>query len=78
MTKIPVSESTVVQRINRKLHETGGRLKVNRWHSRAQRELGRYMVLNSCNAVEWHTDELGNIASEYGVLGEHEAIEEIE
>lgn len=74
MSKIPVSENAIIQRINRKLYETGGRMKVNRWHSRAQRDLGRYMVLNYCNVVEWHTDELGNIANEYGVLAENEEI----
>ena len=75
MNKIPVTESAVVQRVKRKLAQTSGRLKLNHWHSRAQRELGRYAVLNSCS-FEWGTDDLTSLAREFGVLGDHEAIEE--
>lgn len=76
MNKIPVTESAVVQRVKRKLAQTSGRLKLNCWHSRAQRELGRYAVLNSCNWFEWGTDDLTSLARDFGVLGDHEAIEE--
>ena len=74
--QLPISESAVVQRLNRKLAHTLGRVKVNRWHSRAQRELGSYMVVNSCNVLEWHTDKLTDIANEYDVLADNEIIKE--
>ncbi len=76
MNQIPISEAAVIQRLTRELAHTLQRIKVNRWHSRAQRELGRYMVMNSCNAVELHTDDLTSIANKYGVLADNEIIKE--
>lgn len=78
INKIPISENAVIQRINRKLAETDMRIRVNRFHSKAQRELGRYMVINSCNEVEqilWHTDDLNAIANNCNVLSTNEFIQ---
>ena len=76
MNQLPISESAVIQRLTRKLAERGERIKVNRSGSKAELSLGRYVVMNSDKAVEWHTDDLTSIANKYGVLADNEIIKE--
>lgn len=74
---LPVSEQAVIQRLNRKLAHEGERMKVNRWGSAAQRQLGRYLTVNNhSNAVTWYSDNLEGLARELAVIQPNETIAE--
>jgi hypothetical protein len=74
MNQLPISESAVVQRLVRKLAERGERIKVNRSGSKAELSLGRYVVLSKQGDIKQHTNNLTDLAEQYGVLQAHEFV----
>ena len=51
MIEIPVSERALIQRFNRTAKVSGIQLKVNRWGSPAQKQIGRWMAVDENGQV---------------------------
>jgi hypothetical protein len=75
MIQLPISESAIVQRLVRKLAEQGERIKVNRSGSKAELSLGRYVVFSKQGDIKQHTNNLTDLAEQYGVLQANEVIQ---
>jgi hypothetical protein len=76
-TKVPVTERSVIQRINRRLSAKRERLCSLRPNARGISDLGRYYVLDVYrNAVVTTHINLEAFARELGALSGHEKLEE--
>lgn len=73
---VPVSESTLVRRVNRRLDRDGQRLFVNRVGCRAELQLGRYYILDTSLRIADATHcDLEDLAREVGALKAYERLE---
>jgi hypothetical protein len=72
----PVSERALIQRLNRKMHDSGQMVKTTR-SRRALHDLGRHYVLDvRRNRIDVHHIDLESFGREHGVLEPYEHLYE--
>lgn len=81
MNEIPVSENALIQRFNRLNKVKGIRLKVNRWGSPAEKQIGRWMAVDGNGEVLYglkYKDSFVDLMRNHGLILPCETVEEEE